>query len=167
MESTGYTRSVVHCVGGLRVWPIDRCSNKDVGRSERKTPTLCVRSRRSYRAWFLRFARHMTETQKRFRRRSWLQVLSWLLEMLVQEKHIGLICAWNMDETSVRLVLSPSKTWSYPGKPATAVPEDKAGFTATVAIPAVHGEPIFIQMCVKGKTDRVHPVQGHTHTHCR
>ena len=30
--------------------------------------------------------------------------------------------------------------------------------TATVAIPAVYGEPIFIQMCVKVKTDRVHPV---------
>ena len=45
-ESTGYTRSVVQCVGGLRAWPIDSCSNKDVGRSERKTPTPCVRTNR-------------------------------------------------------------------------------------------------------------------------
>ena len=44
MESTGYTRSVVQCVGGLRAWPIDGCWNKDVGRSERKTPTPCVRT---------------------------------------------------------------------------------------------------------------------------
>ena len=35
----------------------------------------------SYRAWFLRFAQHMTETQKWYRRRSWLQVRSWLLEI--------------------------------------------------------------------------------------
>ena len=27
-----------HCVGGLTAWPVDGSSNKDVGRSERKTP---------------------------------------------------------------------------------------------------------------------------------
>ena len=36
---------VVPYVGGLLVWlpvwPIDKCSNKDGGRSERKTPTPC------------------------------------------------------------------------------------------------------------------------------
>ena len=63
----------------------------------------------------------------------------------------------------VCLVPSPSKTWCYPGKPATAIPEEKAGFTATVASPAVYGEPIFIQMCVKGKTGRVHPVGPYPH----
>ena len=70
---------------------------------------------------------------------------------------------WNMDETFVRLVPSPCKTWSYPGKPATAIPEDQAGFTATVAIPAVYGEPVFNQMCVKEKTDRVHLVGPYPH----
>ena len=28
-------------VGGLRAWPIDMCSNKDAGRSQSETPTLC------------------------------------------------------------------------------------------------------------------------------
>ena len=32
---------VVLCGGGLRAWPIDRCSDMDVGRSERETPTGC------------------------------------------------------------------------------------------------------------------------------
>ena len=41
-KSTGYTQSVVHCVGGLRAWPIDSCSNKDAGRSECETPTPCA-----------------------------------------------------------------------------------------------------------------------------
>ena len=41
--------------------------------------------------------------------------------------------------------------------------DDKAGFTATVAIPAVYGEPIFIQMCAKWKTDRVHSVAPYPH----
>ena len=40
-ESTDCTQSVVHCVGGWKTWPIDMCSNKDVGRSERETPTAC------------------------------------------------------------------------------------------------------------------------------
>ena len=40
-ESTGYTRSVVQCVGGLRAWPIDICSNEDAGRSQSETPTPC------------------------------------------------------------------------------------------------------------------------------
>ena len=41
-ESTDSTTfSVVPCVGGLRAWPIDKCSDKDAGRSERETPTLC------------------------------------------------------------------------------------------------------------------------------
>ena len=39
-ESTGYTRSVVQCVGGLRAWPIDMYSNKDVGENELNTPTF-------------------------------------------------------------------------------------------------------------------------------
>ena len=40
------THRVVPNVGGLRAWPIDTCSNKDAGRSERKTPTPCVRTNR-------------------------------------------------------------------------------------------------------------------------
>ena len=40
-ESTGCTRSVVHCVGGLRAWPIDMCSNKHAGRIQSETPTPC------------------------------------------------------------------------------------------------------------------------------
>ena len=40
-DSTGYTRSVVQCVGGLRAWPIDICSNEDAGRSQSETPTPC------------------------------------------------------------------------------------------------------------------------------
>ena len=36
-ESTDHALDVLHCVGGLRAWPIDKCSNKDVGRSERET----------------------------------------------------------------------------------------------------------------------------------
>ena len=44
-ESTGYTFCVVPYVGGLPVWlpvwPIDKCSNKDAGKRERKTPTPC------------------------------------------------------------------------------------------------------------------------------
>ena len=31
------------CVGGLRAWPIETCSNKDAGKSEKKTPTPCGR----------------------------------------------------------------------------------------------------------------------------
>ena len=42
-ESTDYARSVVQSVGGLRAWPIETCSNKDVGKSEKKTPTPCGR----------------------------------------------------------------------------------------------------------------------------
>ena len=34
------THRVVSNVGGLRAWPIDRCSDKDAGRSQRKPPTL-------------------------------------------------------------------------------------------------------------------------------
>ena len=37
----GYTKSVVFCVGGFEVWPIDMCSNKDAGKGEPETPTLC------------------------------------------------------------------------------------------------------------------------------
>ena len=44
-EST-IKQSVVPCVGGLRAWPIDRCSDKDVGESERKTPIPCVETNR-------------------------------------------------------------------------------------------------------------------------
>ena len=40
-ESTDYTRSVVQCVGGLRAWPIETCSNKDAGKGESRTPTPC------------------------------------------------------------------------------------------------------------------------------
>ena len=40
-ESMGYTRGVVQCVGGLRPWPIDMCSNNDAGRSQSETPTPC------------------------------------------------------------------------------------------------------------------------------
>ena len=39
-ERTDCTQSVVLCVGGLRARPIDTCSNKDVGKRERETPTL-------------------------------------------------------------------------------------------------------------------------------
>ena len=46
-ESTDYTLSVVHLVGGWEAWPIDRCSNKDVGRRERETPTPCVRTKQA------------------------------------------------------------------------------------------------------------------------
>ena len=35
-------QSTPSCVGGWRAWPIDVCSNKDVGNRERETPTpLC------------------------------------------------------------------------------------------------------------------------------
>ena len=34
----GWSLSVWSLVGGL-AWPIDRCSNEDAGRRERKTPT--------------------------------------------------------------------------------------------------------------------------------
>ena len=40
-QSTGCTQSVVLCVGGLRAWPIDKCSNKDAGKREPKTLTPC------------------------------------------------------------------------------------------------------------------------------
>ena len=46
-ESTDYTLSVVPLVGGWEAWPIDRCSNKDVGRRERETPTPCVRTKQA------------------------------------------------------------------------------------------------------------------------
>ena len=42
-KSEGHTQSVVHCVGGWKTWPIDMCSNKDAGRSERETRTPCVK----------------------------------------------------------------------------------------------------------------------------
>ena len=32
------TLCVVHCVGVLRAWPTDKCSNEDVGENERETP---------------------------------------------------------------------------------------------------------------------------------
>ena len=59
-ESTGHTRSVVQCVGGLRAWPIDVCSNKDAGRSQSETPTPCEceqarRQSRSDRATLSKF----------------------------------------------------------------------------------------------------------------
>ena len=38
----GGTHGVVPNVGGLRAWPIDRCSNKDAGRSECETLTPCA-----------------------------------------------------------------------------------------------------------------------------
>ena len=41
-KSTDYALRVVLCVGGLRAWPIDRCSNKDAGKRERETLTLCA-----------------------------------------------------------------------------------------------------------------------------
>ena len=40
-ESTGFTQSGSLGVGGLRAWPMDRCSNRDAGKSESKTPTPC------------------------------------------------------------------------------------------------------------------------------
>ena len=45
-ESTEYAQNVALCVGGLRAWPIERCSSKDGGRSEREreTPTSCKRT---------------------------------------------------------------------------------------------------------------------------
>ena len=45
-ESTDNTQSVVQCVGGLRAWPIDRCSDKDAGKHERQTPIPCVETNR-------------------------------------------------------------------------------------------------------------------------
>ena len=45
-ESTGYTRSVVQCVGGLRAWPINMCSNKDAGKSQSETRPLVSVNRR-------------------------------------------------------------------------------------------------------------------------
>ena len=41
-ESSEHTRGVVPYVGGLRAWPIDKCSDKDSGKHERKTPIPCV-----------------------------------------------------------------------------------------------------------------------------
>ena len=46
-ESTDDTLSVVPLVGGWEAWPIDRCSNKDVGRRERETLTPCVRTKQA------------------------------------------------------------------------------------------------------------------------
>ena len=45
-ESTDCTLSVVHCVGGWKNWPMNMCSNKDAGRSQRETPTssLCAQA---------------------------------------------------------------------------------------------------------------------------
>ena len=40
-ESTDHTQGAVLHIDGLRAWPIDRCSNKDAGRSESQTPTFC------------------------------------------------------------------------------------------------------------------------------
>ena len=40
-QSTDCSLSVVLCVGGWTAWPIDKCSNKEAGRSECKTPTPC------------------------------------------------------------------------------------------------------------------------------
>ena len=37
----GGTHRVVTNVGVLRAWPTDRCSNKDAGKNESKTPTPC------------------------------------------------------------------------------------------------------------------------------
>ena len=46
-ESTDYTLHVVHFfVRGLQAWPIDLCSNKDAGKRERETPTLCGKRNR-------------------------------------------------------------------------------------------------------------------------
>ena len=42
-ESTDYGPSVVLC-GGWRAWPVDWCSDKDVGRSERKSRPLVQRT---------------------------------------------------------------------------------------------------------------------------
>ena len=40
------TQGAVPCAGGLRAWPIDRCSSKDTGKGERKTPTLAYKGNR-------------------------------------------------------------------------------------------------------------------------
>ena len=45
-ESTDNTLSVVPNVGRLRAWPIDKCSDKDAGKHERKTPIPCVETNR-------------------------------------------------------------------------------------------------------------------------
>ena len=39
-----HTRCGPLCVSGLGKWPIDRCSDKDAGKHERKTPTHCGRT---------------------------------------------------------------------------------------------------------------------------
>ena len=39
-QSTDHAQSV-HCVGVLRAWPIERWSNKHMGKNEHKTPTPC------------------------------------------------------------------------------------------------------------------------------
>ena len=40
-ESTDHTQGAVLHIDGLRAWHIDRCSNKDAGRSESQTPKPC------------------------------------------------------------------------------------------------------------------------------
>ena len=42
-EGADYALSVDFSVGGLRAWPIDRCSNKEAGKRQRKTASLCER----------------------------------------------------------------------------------------------------------------------------
>ena len=39
-ESTDHTQGAAPRAEWMRAWPVDRCSLKDAGRSERKTPTL-------------------------------------------------------------------------------------------------------------------------------
>ena len=53
-ESTDYTRNVVHCVDGLRAYPIDRCSDKDASENEQDAHT----EERTKAAW-----RHVLEPE--------------------------------------------------------------------------------------------------------
>ena len=47
-------------VGGWKAWLIDRCSDKDVGDNEHKTPTPCATDRRMYQI----LALHNQRSQK-------------------------------------------------------------------------------------------------------
>ena len=105
----------------------------------------------SSRAWSLRFAQHMTETQKWSKRRSWLQVRSWLPE-IYGDVHEDVYWKWQP------LAVRPKGT---PGH------KRKLTQIQLTQLVAVCGEPIVIQVCVcEGERQIGFPVGPH-HTHCR
>ncbi len=83
--------------------------------------------------------------------------LHFLMEM---PQRVDIAHVWNLDETFMKLLPMPRRAWlskEKPKKPEQFVPDDKAGFTVTLVTPALWGGPAWVQLCVKGKTERVLP----------